>query len=1243
MKINKAALIKLFVVILSVVALVVIYHQWFLNFGILSKGDWGFYFKDSLSTVRISYFSTWLGDSSLGRVLIDSGQAPTYALYGFFAKFFELPFEISERFIHMWPVVLVAPIGSYLLLSYLFKSKIGILIGVLFYSFNTYFLTLQTGHLTLAGSYALFPLIFYLFLRYYDKPSLRLAAAAALASAIGCAYEPRGIFICIIGMVTYFVFLLAYDYLLNRNAARVFKRFCRLLIPVGLFLLLNIYWIIGIIASGGGSSSTNATGGSLFGSEYFTLNYAFTLFHPYWTGSAPESFVIHTIPLYYWIVPILVLLSACVNRKNIRVLGFVILACMGVLLAKQADLPFSGIYEWLYNNAPGFSAYREASKFYALVAISYSVLLAALFNSIQYGKGLDIAIKYRRAIITSSAFAIGAIVLTNITPIVTNNFGTLFVNRSIPSAEAEVNQIIKDDSDDFFRTLWLPTTTRWGYFNNTKPSESLTGLNANRWQKFTTPPNNDIRQKINNRITATLTSSQYDSFLERSAIKYLIVPSRDIANENDFFVHFGDDREFYTELLEKIPTLEKVPTKNKDISIYKNKNFNGYAYSFSSLVTQKSPYLSDDAYNFIKDTISPSSEYQITPNSGPNELTSIFSEFTVDPVTNSLTETIKPNTNTALYTSNKPDYSYQIKNNDIIFRSTQSKDGRLLLNDAVIDEPRELGVISEKIESSKKYILTSGLDTDIIDTSDKSEKNIDSRYDTSLYSFTGKNLMTNGSFESGTWTNSVQDCNQYNDKGLISMAINYSLYTTGRQSLELRAARHVACTTSQKISLNANNPKLLSIDYKLLKGRQSAYEVRFYRPNGTYTSLKESLEATDANWRTSNKVLEVPSDAISLAIVLKAIPNDTSPYQSTAIFDNIRLFDATHIRTIDKSTPTYTKIPLKTNADNSIEFEASNFDYKNLVKNGSFESGLWQKQVSDCNAYDDKPDIAMSQSSNASDGGKSLLLEAGNHIACTSPDSVAVKGGTSYQFTFDHKGDVGKTAGYSLSFNDNARTLYSDSSIKQDDGDWQRYRKTITAPAGATSVRLTLYSYASNDSSRRIQNYYDNVAITKVPKIEDKYFVIKNESSQLDTPKEIQVQIKSPTKKIVSIKHAKENFYMAVAESFDPRWRIALKDTSFDSVLSNFPFISPAYIAESDHYNLAGINGWKINANTLCNQSQFCTKNSDGTYNFEMVMEYTPQKYMNLAIVISACTLITIVVVLLYRTRKINLHEKNSR
>ncbi|NCU42685.1 MAG: hypothetical protein EOM19_08355 [Candidatus Moranbacteria bacterium] len=67
-------------------------------------------------------------------------------------------------------------------------------------------------------------------------------------------------------------------------------------------------------------------------------------------------------------------------KKREYILFFALVALVGMLLGKQVSEPFPTLYNWLYETFPGFNAFREASKFYVLIALGYAVGIASLVD-----------------------------------------------------------------------------------------------------------------------------------------------------------------------------------------------------------------------------------------------------------------------------------------------------------------------------------------------------------------------------------------------------------------------------------------------------------------------------------------------------------------------------------------------------------------------------------------------------------------------------------------------------------------------------------------------------------------------------------------------------------------------------------------------------------------------------------------------------------------------------------------------
>ena len=146
---------------------------------------------------------------------------------------------------------------------------------------------------------------------------------------------------------------------------------------VVVFVGLNIFWVLPFAVSG--SLDDNAgVGRSLFGNSYFELDDAMYLSHPFWTGYGVKWFSDQPTPWWLSLLAIFAWVGFWVGRKNRFVLFFALMALVGILLGKQVSEPFPTLYNWLYETLPGFNAFREASKFYVLIALGYAVGIASL-------------------------------------------------------------------------------------------------------------------------------------------------------------------------------------------------------------------------------------------------------------------------------------------------------------------------------------------------------------------------------------------------------------------------------------------------------------------------------------------------------------------------------------------------------------------------------------------------------------------------------------------------------------------------------------------------------------------------------------------------------------------------------------------------------------------------------------------------------------------------------------------------
>lgn len=316
------------------------------------------------------------------------------------------------------------------------------------------------------------------------------------------------------------------------------------------------------------------------------------------------------------------------------------------------------------------------------------------------------------------------------------------------------------------------------------------------------------------------------------------------------------------------------------------------------------------------------------------------------------------------------------------------------------------------------------------------------------------------------------------------------------------------------------------------------------------------------------------------------------------------------------------------------------FTFKNSLTNSSFEDELWERKVSDCYRYDDNPKLNMRTSSQSSKGKKSLQLEAKRHIACTSTEAP-ISPNTEYLLSFDYQSPNSTAAGYHVEFSDNESENISER-ITIDSKGWHQYDKVIKSPPSATTAKITVYAYEQDGVTTSI-NRYDNFSLIELPNIRHKYYLVQPQEKVISEPQEVAYNINNPSLKTVRVKGAKEPFYLKVNDVYHDDWIASAVNRNQSSLSTWLPLSPTTAINPNQHFQINGqLNAWYINPATICSVSNACTHNKDGSYNFDLRVEFLPQRWFYIGLIISGLTVIGYIVYLItaryrsYRKRKAN-------
>lgn len=558
----------------AVIISLVVYHKW-LSFSIFAYSDYVFQF---FQTLRESpNFGMWdltgFGMPNLFSWRLAGQNSILYSLFGLLGH----DSNIADKFIVFWPWVILSCVSSYLLVRKITNSNIGAFVGSLVFSYSTYFLAInRSGHLLLSISSVFIIFSFYFFIKFLEEKQMIFAIATSLSLAVTGFYDFRNLYIAL--WIFFFYFFFYYFAKLTIRPSFI-KEGLRAAIPIIIFGLLHLFWILPGLFSGSLSENT-VLARNLFGSHFFHITRALTLFHPFWTGGAIEWFVVQPIPLYLWSLPLLAFLGVATNTKNKDILFFSGLSLLGILLSKQTGEPFDHFYEFLFRKMPGFSAFREASKFYVLISIGYSVLIGGFIKWI-----VDISSEktfFKKMMGYAVIVCVSCLLLWNAKPVFTGSIGSMFIPRTLHSDYFIYRDFILSHKE-YFRVLWSPVAPRWALSTLEQPVISNMRVMDEQWKAFvefytigTTWP-----QKATNLFFR----ANADNFFDQSSVRYIATPVDDFENDADVYVYYGrtenkNIRAQYIKELQKVPWLKQVPIPNlTEMAIFENLHYKSHIYT----------------------------------------------------------------------------------------------------------------------------------------------------------------------------------------------------------------------------------------------------------------------------------------------------------------------------------------------------------------------------------------------------------------------------------------------------------------------------------------------------------------------------------------------------------------------------------------------------------------------------------------------------------------------------------------
>lgn len=538
--------------ILAFIGVLIVFNEWFFGTGILTYSDWQFLYSHTIESF-LFYPSAW-GNTQFGGVNIFHYFNVINNAILLLNKV-GLTFPQSERLLFMMPSIIFGYWGMYFLCKKITHKVYPSLFSALLFVLNSYFVVINSSHLTILVAMSLIPFILFFIYEYFDSRKIHYLLITSVLLTLTSAYEFRIFYLIACLIFALFAFMLFYSKFTITKVLELFIAGCMIF---SLPFIVNFYWMYALLFSKSIASNQFFDRG-LFGDAYLNIEKAFTLAHPFWNGNSIIPFSVQKTPLLHWILPIFASFGLFLGKKNIKVLFFGLITLVGIFLTKQSGTPFTEIYLWIFQHVPGFNAFREASKFYIFIILGYSILIGYFLSWISDQKNL-------KSITFLSYFALTLLTSTFAIPILTKSIGTLFVERNIPGEYLELNQKLFVDSSEF-KTLWLPRKSKWSIYDNTHTLVSFDEVILEKCKSILTEASRS--GTLSNTMLNCIGAPEFSELLSHAGIRYVIVPSIDIANDDNFYQYYIE-RSIFIDSLTKVSELQKINLGIKTIDVFEN-------------------------------------------------------------------------------------------------------------------------------------------------------------------------------------------------------------------------------------------------------------------------------------------------------------------------------------------------------------------------------------------------------------------------------------------------------------------------------------------------------------------------------------------------------------------------------------------------------------------------------------------------------------------------------------------------
>lgn len=419
-------------------------HNAWLTSRPVTAGDWT-WISDSEASSWFPWRSLWDASTGFGdKLFADSNLTPLLSLAGLLSRM-GLGWGTIEKLLFFLPFAILSFVAPWVLARTILRSSGWAFVAVPIFALNTSLIIDGSGHLSLGMAEVMALLVLAAFIVALTRLSFAWSIISGLLLGVEAVYEIRIAYLTVLVAALYAVVLALAE------PATTLRRLALSLLCLLAFGGTQAFWWLPLLTYGSDPGLPLASSPWI---PFSRLANGITGVHPWWTGGSLAIFRTSPLNPAMFLLPIIAFVPLLVRRVKPEVVWLSLAALLAAFLLKQDNPPAGQVYDWFFAHFPGWGLFRDASKLYFIVALSYGVLVALAVRWIVQVRSHHPASFAVRILPTAMLAALLVISFLPIVPLAAGKIGFATQPTDLPPAFAALQRRLESDKN-YGPVLWL--------------------------------------------------------------------------------------------------------------------------------------------------------------------------------------------------------------------------------------------------------------------------------------------------------------------------------------------------------------------------------------------------------------------------------------------------------------------------------------------------------------------------------------------------------------------------------------------------------------------------------------------------------------------------------------------------------------------------------------------------------------------------------------------------------------------